>query len=335
MFFGVGLGLITAIWFVGRFAQLLATFFCGLLIAVLLTTVASAAARWLRWPYWAGFASALGCLSAATAVAVWLLGGPLLDQASEMTEAIPQGLATAKEWLSGREWGKRIVEALGEPRDLAPSPRVIAKDAGALIAAASGVLTSLLVAWIVGIFLAAKPAVYQRGLLRLFPQAQRHQMTELLDEVGHGLRSWLLARLLLMALIGVLMGVGLALIGVRLALPLAVLAALLSFVPYVGPLAAFVPALLVALLHGPSQALHVTGLYLGVQLVESYVAEPIIESRAVTIPPVLLLFGQGVLAFSLGGLGVLIATPLVVVVVTVVRKLWVEGALGDTSAPKG
>lgn len=328
---GVGAALFLILAFIYRFAQLLATFFCGVLIAVLLTALTRAVCKRLNWPYWAGFASSLVLLTSLGGLATWLVGAAFADQVGELAEAVPRGVAKVQDWLRERAWGQSLLELIGQPKDLAPTPRAMANRAASVLAMGSQVVTSLFVAIFVGLFLAAKPSVYRRGLLHLFPGSQRPRVEQVLDELGHGLRAWLVARLALMALIGVLMGTGLALLGVRLALPLGLLTALFSFVPYLGAVAAFVPAVLVALLEDPTLALHVGLLYLGIQLVESYIAEPLIEAHAVTIPPALLLLGQGVLAVSLGALGVLIATPLVVVVVTLVRMLWVESALGDTS----
>ena len=67
----------------------------------------------------------------------------------------------------------------------------------------------------------------------------------------------------------------------------ALLAALLSFIPNVGPVLSALPAILLALVQGPRLALAVVGLYLAVQFVESYILEPIIDRKTIYLPPAL------------------------------------------------
>ncbi|MBW3599182.1 MAG: AI-2E family transporter, partial [Planctomycetes bacterium] len=119
-------------------------------------------------------------------------------------------------------------------------------------------------------------------------------------------------RLASMAVVGVLTAVGLLVLGVPLALGLAILAALLSFVPFLGPVVSAVPAVLVAFVESPTLALWVVGLYGAVQLVETYLVTPFIQQRAVSLPPSALLAAQILMGIMGGILGILLATPLAV-----------------------
>jgi predicted PurR-regulated permease PerM len=156
-----------------------------------------------------------------------------------------------------------------------------------------------------------------------------------LDDLGHILRRWLLGRLLSMAVVGVMTWIGLALLGIRLALSLAVLAATLAFVPYIGPVLALLPAALLGLLQGPAMAGYVVALYLGVQLVESYLITPLIQRSTVALPPGLILATQVLMGALTGGLGVVLATPMLAALVVLTNRVYVEGVLGDTSARQG
>jgi predicted PurR-regulated permease PerM len=129
----------------------------------------------------------------------------------------------------------------------------------------------------------------------------------------------------------VLTWIGLHLLGVPFALPLALFAGLAEFVPYVGPIVAGVPAVLVGLAEGPELALWTAGLYVLVQSVESYLLTPLIQQRAVYLPPALLLFAQVVLGVTAGPLGIVVATPLAAAGLVAVNKLYVEDVLGDTA----
>ena len=70
-----------------------------------------------------------------------------------------------------------------------------------------------------------------------------------------------------------------------------------------------VPAILVGISESPQMAAYVALLFLGVQSVEGYVLEPLIQHRAVYLPPALILFAQLLLGLLAGPIGVIVATP--------------------------
>jgi predicted PurR-regulated permease PerM len=112
-----------------------------------------------------------------------------------------------------------------------------------------------------------------------------------------------------------------------------VLAAVLEFVPVLGPILFSLPGLLLAFAKGPDTALYAFFVYLVVQQFEGNVLIPLIQRWAVELPPVV-----GLLAVVIGGLllgipGVIFATPLAVVVMRVVKHLYVEDALEKPAAP--
>jgi predicted PurR-regulated permease PerM len=132
-----------------------------------------------------------------------------------------------------------------------------------------------------------------------------------------------------MCFVGVMVTVGLLVIGVPLPFTLGLLAFLLEFVPYLGPVAAFVPIVLVALAVSPELALSAVVLYGVIQFVESYLILPLVHQRVVDLPPALLLFFQ-VLLGTLGGvLGIIVSAPLGIALIVVVQMLYVEDVLGD------
>ena len=98
-------------------------------------------------------------------------------------------------------------------------------------------------------------------------------------------------------------------------------------------LLAFVPAILIALMDSPLQALYVAILYAAVQTVESYILEPWLYQRNVDLPPALTISGQVFFSILLGFLGLLVATPLLAVALAMVKQLYVEDVLEDQPAP--
>jgi predicted PurR-regulated permease PerM len=107
-------------------------------------------------------------------------------------------------------------------------------------------LAGLVVILFIGVYLAAQPRLYQRGLMHLLPTKARPRAREVLDEIGTVLRRWLLGRLITMTVIGVAAGIGLWWLNIPLAFTLGVMSGLLEFIPYLGPVLAAIPALLIA-----------------------------------------------------------------------------------------
>ena len=171
--------------------------------------------------------------------------------------------------------------------------------------------------------------------MHLVPKPRRLRAGEVLDSMNTALRRWLFARAILMLLVGTVFGVGLWILGVPLALPLGLIAGILEFVPYIGPISAMFPALAVALMEGPRQALYVGALYVVTQLIESYIGEPLIEGKTLSLPPALIILFQVICGLWLGVLGIVIATPLLLLFMVAVQMLYVHDVLGDSMKVAG
>jgi predicted PurR-regulated permease PerM len=205
---------------------------------------------------------------------------------------------------------------------------VVDQAAGAAWRVVDG-LVALVIVIFTGLYLAAHPQPYIRGILRMFPLARRQRIGEVLYACGYTLRWWLFGQLLAMAVVGLLMGVGLAIIGVPLAFALGVVAGLFEFIPTIGPMLGLLPALLLALTDSGTMALWVLALYTVVQTFEAYLLTPLVQQRVVHLPPVVTISAQVFFAWTVGPVGLLIAVPLVAVLMVVVQMLYVEDFLGD------
>jgi predicted PurR-regulated permease PerM len=193
-------------------------------------------------------------------------------------------------------------------------------------------LTSLLLVGFFGLFLSAAPQLYRAGFLHLLPKPSRPRAETVLDKVGGTLWWWLLARFGSMTVVGVLTWIGLLALNVPLAFTLALVAALLTIIPNIGPVLSAIPALLLALLQSPAAALWVGGLYLAIQTVESYLITPIFQQRVVSLPPALVIGAQVLMGVLFGLPGLIVATPLTATLFVLVRELYVKGTLGDSMA---
>lgn len=87
---------------------------------------------------------------------------------------------------------------------------------------------------------------------------------------------------------------------------------------------ASVPAILIAWLQSPTQAIYVAILYLALQSLDGYVFTPLVQERTVNIPPALTISSQLIMGVLLGAWGLLLATPLVAAAMVLINKLYVQ-----------
>lgn len=312
-----------------QLSQLFAVGFTAMLVAVAIDVPTSFVLSRVRVPRAVALilVTLLG-LAFWTALGAWI-GPQVAAQFADLQQQVQTGLQNASDWLRANEPFSSALRMIPSAGEVAPEPGQIVYGTQQALVGGFGFLANLLIVLFVGFFLAANPARYEEGLLLLLPEAKRLSFRRLLAAIARALRWWLLARLLLMLFIGVLFGVGLWILDIPLKLPLAVLAALLNFIPYVGPVLAYVPILAVSLVGGIEDALSVTLLYVSIQLIESYLAEPLIEARTVTLPPALIILAQVLSVLWLGFVGVLLATPLLITAVVTVQVLYVKRVLGE------
>ncbi|MEO6437056.1 MAG: AI-2E family transporter, partial [Tepidisphaeraceae bacterium] len=171
--------------------------------------------------------------------------------------------------------------------------------------------------------------LYVRGAIRLVPPAHRERAGEVLGALGYTLKWWLIGQGVTMVIISVVTWIGLLALGVPLPLVLGVIAGIFNFIPNFGPLFAMVPATLLALTIGPGTALGVIVMFIVLQNLEGNVLTPIIQRKAVDLPPALGIIAQILLGILVGVVGLLLAWPLCAAVVLLVKMLYVEDVLGD------
>jgi predicted PurR-regulated permease PerM len=329
----LAVGLIVGLHLLRPVAQALLVLFGGVLLGVFLDGVSSWLNERTRVPRRLALAVMTILVIVLPLAAGWLIGPRIAEQVIELRAKIPQAAESLKSALSRSDWGQRVLETYPEVLSAyRADPSTLAR-LGGFFTSAVGAFVSALVVLFVGIYVSIAPGVYAGGLVRLFPKDRRARIREVIGAIGTTLRRWIAGRIASMIVVGALTWIGLAVAGIPLALSLAVIAGLLAFVPYVGPVLAAVPAILVALVDEPVKALWVVIIYTMVQIVENYIITPLIQQRAVSIAPALLISIQILMGILYGGLGVLLATPLAVLVMVAVQMLYIEDVLGDRARP--
>lgn len=143
---------------------------------------------------------------------------------------------------------------------------------------------------------------------------------KLLRRIEDKLGAWLRGQIILSLIIGVASYIGLTILGVDFALPLAIIAGILEVVPVIGPIISAIPAVLIALTVSPLFATLVAGLYLAIQQLEGHLIVPQVMKRAVGLNPLLVILAISVGGRLLGLGGALLAVPIAVVVQLVIQE---------------
>jgi predicted PurR-regulated permease PerM len=317
-------------------AETLLLVFAGILLGVLLDALARALGYALSISH--AWRLALVCLVLAAAIGGTLAwsGYALASEWDQLARILSAQLKALREQidnlgLTQQASGKDDIQTLAQM--LLPDPSRLFGGARSAFSAALGMLGSAIVIVLIGVFAAANPQLYRAGILMLIPAARRPRVGEVLDQMGATLRWWLVGQLATMAVVGISVGIALALLGVPGAMLLGVQAALVNFIPYLGPFLAAIPILLSAASVDTTTLLWTLGVYMLIQTIEGYILTPLVQDRAVHLPPVLALASLMLFGALFGAAGVAMAIPLVAVLRVAVLRLYVEDAL-QTSAPE-
>lgn len=306
--------------------------FAAVLLAILLRMIAEPLLDYTPLPEgWAISCVALlvACLLFAI---VWLAGSEISAQVYDVSQMLPQALRQLQEHIGDSRLAERLI---AEARGGVPSAGGILSGITGVATSTIGALANVVLVLFGALYLALQPKLYRDGLVQMVPPGSQVRVAETLDACGRALRFWLLGQFVAMALVGTLTTVGLWLAGVPGYLALGLLAGLAEFVPFVGPIIAAVPALLLALMQDAETLFWTAAVYMTVQQLESNLINPVIVREMVALPPALTLFAIAAFGLILGLPGVLLATPLTVVAFVAVKRLWIREALNEATTVPG
>ena len=322
----VAAGLILAVWMLSDIVLLI---FLAVLIAVMLRGAADWAARRTGAPERAMLAVVTAAATACLLGFLYDVGPRLVAQSEDLWRQLHQQADLLRQAYGATPWGQAIVAHLS-PSEAMQSH--IANYAGSVATSTLGGVATSFVLIATALYFAISPDPYIDGFVRLFPLPYRPRAREVLVEVGHTLQWWSLGQLIDMLVVGVLTGIGLLALGVPLALALAVLAGLFTFVPYFGAIVAAVPAMLVALTVSWQDLLWVLAIFLGCHAIEGYVVSPLVQRRTIDLPPAASILSMTVLGAIFGPLGIILGTPFAAALLVTVREAYVVDVLGDADA---
>ena len=255
-----------------------------------------------------------------------LLLPELLDQIKQLSELLPELLQRLDQLTRQIPWLPDVERSLSDGslwNKLQPLGAQLLGFAGG----AASITVQLLLMVLLAVLLALDPRAHQKLLVAITPRFYRPSMQGLLGSARAALGGWLAGMTLSAVSVFVMTWAGLALLGIPLALLSALVCGLLTFVPTIGPTAATLLPMAVALSVSPTAVIKVLVLRLALQNIEAFLITPVLLRQTVNLLPTVALMSQLCLGALLGLPGVLLALPLVVVLQVVCQQVVVRDVM--------
>ncbi len=305
--------------------RLMMLVFASVVFAVVFDAIAVRLRRWTGMPRGLAIVAAVLLLLGVFFGVFTMFGAQLIAEFDEIRDKFPAALGAIEQQLD--RWG------LGEPaRNLIQQGTsdlsTLASRAGGYVISAGSGLSDVVLVLVGAIFFAADPAVYKRGVLLLMPASAEPTARAALSDVTGGLRGWMRGQGVSMVVAAAMTSLGLWLLGVPAFAGLGLIAGLLDVIPFVGPVIAAIPAVLLAFTVSPMTALWTVAMFIVIQQIQGNFLQPMIQKQAVDVPPAILLFAVLASGTLFGFLGVLLAAPVTIVAYVLVQRIYVKTLLG-------
>ncbi len=323
------LGLATIFFLVWQLRILLLMLFGAIVVASIFRAVADLLVKYARLSNAVATGLSILLILGSIAALIALFGQQVGQQVQGLRETLPDAWRDLEARIGDMGLSDQMDRLMASITT--PGGGSLSGFGRTLLSIGSG-LADLLVVIFAGIYLATQPNFYRIGAIKLVPPTRRKIAAEAMLESERALRLWLKGQAIAMVVVGLLTGIGLWALGMPSALALGLLAGLLEFIPFAGPIIAAVPAILIALAVSPELALWVTLLYVAIQQFEGNLLTPLVQQYAVDLPGAVLLFSLIGFGTLFGTLGVILAAPLAVVMMVLVKRLYVIETL-DTPTP--
>ena len=297
--------------------------FGAIILAMLLRLVAQPLMRWLGLPEWAALTVSGLVILGVIAGTGYLFGSRISSEFQDVVQRTSAESAALEDSMRSTVLGNYILQHLTSDNFS------IADVLPGVIKVSTTFLEGVLIMLISGAYLAAQPHLYRRGLIWLFPPSRHARAAEIYDGISEALRLWLIGQLVEMVLIGALTTFVVWIIGVPSPLAIGLIAGIGEFIPYLGPILAAIPAVLVAITKSPETALWTILAYLVIHQFEGQVVAPLIQRHMVAIPPAVMLLGIVAITYLFGAIAIIFAAPIVVTLFAAVNLLYVRDTLGE------
>ena len=315
MLFGL-IGLAYLFWML---AGTLLLIFAAILIAVILRAAANALEAYLHVPGTVSFYLALVLVGSSLAGFGYFFGAQVKDQLVDVISRLPDQIESLGAQFGIEDPLREIEKQLED----GIAANIFGQAAGFGYTIIGGMI-DLLIVIVAAIYLAHDPRLYRRVIASVFPRDQRQQVNAAMLETGLSLKMWFLGQMVSMVFVGLLSGIGYWMIGLPTPAALGLIAGITNFIPFIGPILGAIPALIFGFNISVEMMIYALIVATIVQQTEGNVLVPLIQKKAVAMPPAIALFAIIIFGVLFGFLGILLAVPLAVTVMVLVRKLWIE-----------
>jgi len=302
------LGLLALLWLIVQIREILFLLFISF---ILMSTFRPLIDRWEKWrlPRALGILLLYGIVFGLFSSALAGVIPSLVIQSTRLMQSLP-GLVTKllPYWDINLQSFIQQAAPLGE--------NIVRLTVGIF----SNIVTTITVLVFTFYFLLERSRL-EKFLLEMLGAEVGKRTIDIIQKVEKSLGSWLLGEFVLMFCIGLFSYLGLLLLKVDFALPLAILAGLLEIVPTIGPIISGIPAVLVALTTSPLLALATVALYFILHQTENNLLVPLVMRKAVGLPPLVTIVALMVGGKLAGLAGAVLAVPIVVMLQVILSEL--------------
>ncbi|MDE2597206.1 MAG: AI-2E family transporter [Sphingomonadales bacterium] len=247
---------------------------------------------------------------------VWFAGTQIADQAAALPATVETQAMKGLAWLQGKGLAVKPDDVKGLVQQAIGGVGQLTRAVGGFI----GGMTTLLLIVVLGIYFAAEPDLYRRGVAWMLPRDSREHFHGTAALMGKSLRRLLAGRLLGMAVEGVSTWLLLWAYGVPMAALLGLLTGLLAFLPNIGAPISGLLMVLVGFSGGTNMGLFCIGVYVVVQTVDGNIIVPMVAKKTVDLAPALVMGAQLIMGALFGIIGLALADPMVAMLKIVLER---------------
>jgi len=321
--------------FVWSVAEVLLLVFVAALFALYLSAITDFLEERFRVPRSAGLPVALLFTGIVGVTIGWLVVPPVLRQTQELLATLPTLISQGVDGIRNMVRSYPILASVLPPDEIQHQVSGVMSTAGGYFAGlfpylfgGLHIIINAISVLVMGMYMALRPGLYREGIISLTPPVHRELVRDILADLGRSLRAWIGGQILAMFFLGALTWAGLEILDVPYALAFGVFTGVVVMIPFFGTLVSTIlPALFVIGSGGSFRALLVVLLGVVIHIIEANLIHPLIMERRVHLPPVLSILSVLVMAELLGGIGLLVAVPVLATMMVIVRRIYVHRLL--------
>ncbi len=296
-----------ALWLLYFLKGILIFLFLALILMAALNPLVDRLERW-RLPRALAIALIYLLIFSLIGLAIWGVIPPLVNQTQNLASRFPSYLESLR-WLGV---DKEVI--YNQLNQLTEQLGVISNGIIRTFVGFFQNLINIVVLLVISFYLLLERKNLSRYLLRFFGDQAETTGIRVMDQIEKKLGGWIRAEIILMIIIGLLTFIGLTLLGIDYALPLAIFAGFLEIIPTIGPFISAIPAVLLALLISPLMALAVAALYFLIQQIENNFIVPQLMAKECDLNPLITIIAL-IAGFKLGGvIGAILAVPVILLI---------------------